>query len=81
MKITIDERFLIKAYEKTILLGDISSEIDTKEIASSLSIRDKKLKTILQNLARCFFIKRVDDNIIEMTSKGIKLAESLRSSV
>lgn len=67
---TKDERFLIELLKR----GETAT---CKEMASALSLSEKQFKNILKGLMQANFIKRLSDEKITLTSRGVDVAQDL----
>ena len=78
-KKTADEKFLLKIYELASASGDLKNEVDAIFVGHEIGENDKKIQNIVKLLSRSSFIKKIDDNNVILTQKGIDLVEELKS--
>lgn len=75
---TPDERFLIAIYKR---VKDGNTEPFTYlEIAKSIGQKETASKNIAKHLAQANFIRKVDDDLFELTDRGIAFVEELLNS-
>lgn len=79
MKKTLEEKLIVKIYDLTKQEGDFFSKISPEKVAEEMGIEGKKIKGIIRSLQYSNFIKIEAENLITLTSKGIKLAEEINS--
>ncbi len=74
---TKDELFLIKLHEMAMAQLDLQREIDQYVIGRAIGQNDKGVNTIVNLLAQANFVKKCGDNLVHITSNGVRLVEHL----
>ena len=76
---TADERFLIRLYQIALKKGDSLAPIDFCPVAKLMGVKETALKNMIKHLAQANLIKKVSDNVISLTSRGLTLVQELLS--
>jgi hypothetical protein len=77
LRITKDERFLIKLRELAEKTGDVFSEVNRSVIGKAIGENDHVVNNIIRHLAQANFIKKGEDDMVYITQNGINLVDSL----
>lgn len=74
-KITKDEQFLIKLYDRAKDEGDFDLEINYIEFGKEMVFKDKITKNIVRDLLHSNFVQKIDSETIKLTQNGITFAQ------
>jgi predicted transcriptional regulator len=76
-KVTIDEKFILKAYLLAKKSGSPDGEVKVDQIVKEASLTPRQAANILKLLSFSGFLKKREEDSVSLTPKGIKLAEDL----
>lgn len=73
---TIDERFIIKLYELSMLKGDPFQEVSIKRVTEEIHQKETAIKNVIKMLGQANFIKKVGDTGVRLTQQGLNFVQN-----
>lgn len=80
MGITFEEKFLLHIYEEAKAQGDLDESVNAGEMGRSLGYKERAIKKSIHLLTQGNFLKKIDDETVQLTENGKSLAKSLKGS-
>jgi Mn-dependent DtxR family transcriptional regulator len=74
---TLDEKYLIQAYNLALKKGDYEHPLNFMSVAKSINMKESAATNTTKLLAQANFIVKIDDLMIRVTSRGEKLVLAL----
>ena len=75
MRLTKEEKFLIKFYDLAKEKGDLYEEISVNEVAKATGMKEKALSVTMRMLSQANFVKKYSKDVYALTSHGINTVE------
>ena len=79
MSKTLEEKMLINSYRIAVTAGDLNLPLDPVELGRTLGLHHNKSKTVIKQMVRGNFFRKLNEEQVSLTAHGIKLAQALLS--
>lgn len=75
--LTKDERYVLSLFEMATEMGDLGSNLNKYAAGDRIGIHEKSVNNISKLLIQANFIKKIGEEEVVFTKRGLELAEKL----